>query len=135
MPSKGVRILFIDDQADFLEAMAFWMKSKGHEVFTTTDPAVGLRLIRQGLVDVAFVDFKMPVMDGVEVITKIREFNQTIPVVLLTGHADEAIARNAKKLNIAGFFSKMGAFQELERVLDVVLRGLQRADAKPQGGE
>src|SRR5687768_5998397 len=118
--AEDIRILFIDDQQDFLDSISFWMKAKGYKVLTAKDVHKGIDLVREGKVDIVFCDYKMPEMDRIQVLTEIRKLNATIPLVMVTSHADDVMLQQIKPLSIAGFFSKIGPFDELDQVLDVV---------------
>ena len=128
----AVRVLLIDDQQDFLEPMAFWMKAKGFDVLTAMEGAKGVEILRKEKVDVVFVDYRMPEMDGLETIRQIRSFNPKIPIVMLTAHADDVrLQAGAKGLDIMGLFPKMAEFEDLDHVLDAIVTGIRKS--KPNG--
>ena len=126
--SSPVRVLLIDDQEDFIQPMSFWMKAKGLEVVTAKDGQSGIDLLKSGGVDVVFCDYKMPGLSGVETIRKIREFNKSIPVVMLTAHADDVrLQADAKDLDLSGLFPKMAQFSDLDSILEAIIRSLRRS--------
>lgn len=130
MVTEKVRILFLDDDAAFLKMVSERLGSDGYQVTLQTDSTKAIESIRQGKVDVAFVDFKMPDLNGIEVIGLIREFNRTIPLVLLTGHTDITIMDSYKHLNIYGFFAKLDDLKKLSSLIQVILRGVDRSAGK-----
>lgn len=129
-PVLSTRILFLDDDLSFLKILSERVRSEGYKILVETDSVKAIELIREGQVDAAFVDFRMPGISGIEVIALIREFNPTIPLVLLTGHADTAIMEKYKDLNIHGFFAKLDDFKKLNNLIQVILRGIERTSQK-----
>lgn len=126
MPTpKKTRVLFLDDEIDFLELVSDRMRRKGYQVATRTDIDSALDLVRSHEVHMVFLDFKMPVMNGLEVLSKIRECDKNIPVVIVTGYPDEAIGSQFKDLNISGLFSKTSSLENLERAVEVAVRNLK----------
>lgn len=120
--AANIRVLFIDDQQDFVQPLSYWMMSKGYDVITAFDGPTGIDHIKNQLCDLVFLDYKMPGMDGAAVLKNIRSFNPHIPVVLVTSYLDEAIMAATQEMNVTGFFSKMGNFTDLEKVLTLAVK-------------
>ncbi|MEA9588273.1 sigma-54 dependent transcriptional regulator [Xanthomonas sp. WHRI 10064A] len=123
------RILIIDDDAAFLATLQATLRSLGHSVIAASDGAQGLAQLREGGVDLAFVDFRMPGMDGIEVLRARAGDAQAaqVPLVMLTAHVSSGNTIEAMTL---------GAFDHLVKpvgradIVDVVERALlSRADA------
>ncbi len=119
---SSTRILLVDDEPDFRETMAFWLRSKGHEVREVDSGDKVVAAIRQGPVDVVFLDIHLPPTDGIDVLAKIRAVTQELPVVMVTAHPDSEQMAKARQLGISGFFPKGGGLQDLISLMDVVLR-------------
>ena len=100
------RILMIDDEEDFLELSAFWFRRKGHQVMTALSCETGLNLIKTIPLDIVFLDMRMPNVDGVETLRRIREIKKKIPVILVTAYTDDAMIRKAEAMGISGIFRK-----------------------------
>ncbi|MDP8258502.1 MAG: response regulator [Candidatus Aadella gelida] len=122
-----ISILMIDDEEDFTEPMAFWLRSKGHEVSTAPSGEAGVEAIKKTAPDIVFLDIFMPVMNGVETLKRIRQVNEDIPVIMLTSAVVENVQEaysmeELNKLGVSGFFKKKDSFEELARLLEITLR-------------
>jgi DNA-binding response OmpR family regulator len=94
MPKK---ILFIDDNPDLIEVVALRLNKSGYEALIALSGEEGLSLAQAKPPDLIFLDFKLPVMDGIEVSKHLKkhEHLKKVPVVLFTSSTDrvEEIAR------------------------------------------
>jgi two-component system, NtrC family, nitrogen regulation response regulator NtrX len=116
------RILVIDDEAAIRDTMRMTLEYEGHECLTAASGEEGLGLVERETPDLVFIDIKMPGLDGLEVLGRIRAMNETLPVVIVSAHGTAATALEAGRL---------GAFRFIEKplskdyVLDAVREGLE----------
>ena len=121
--SNDIRIMMVDDEADFLEPLVFWLNAKGYQVESLTNPIEAVERIRTTPPDILFLDINMPELDGLEALDQIRQFNEDLPVVILTAaYQDQSKFTRARELNIAGFFPKQNSLEQFVQVLEVTLR-------------
>lgn len=129
---KAINVLMVDDEVDFLEPVAFWLKSKGYAVTTVNNGAEAVELIKQSLPDVVFLDINMPGIDGIETLRRIRAITRELPVVMVTAaYQDEKNISRASTLGISGFFPKNNSLSELVRVIETCLRVHTKLKAPP----
>src|SRR3954465_7060225 len=87
------RVLVVDDEPDILELVRLTMELEGHEVLVAPDGPTGLEVVRTEVPDLVILDVMMPVMDGWEVLRRIKgdsdERISHVPVLMLTGKADD----------------------------------------------
>jgi two-component system, NtrC family, nitrogen regulation response regulator NtrX len=108
------RILVIDDEIAIRDSMRMILEYEGYEVLSAPGGQEGITLVERESPDLVFLDIKMPGMDGLEALNRIRAVSDTIPVVIISGHGTVATAVEATKLGAFDFLEKPLA---TERVL------------------
>ncbi len=103
MKAKKINILLVDDNEKFLKSIAERTRLKGFNVFTATNGQQALDIVQKQLIHVAVVDQRMPDMEGLVVITKIKAITPDIKTILLTGHGDEKLKQASEALNSTYF--------------------------------
>ena len=91
--ASPLRILVVDDESAVREVLSTCLKGGGHTVETATDGAAGWQQFQNGNWDVVLTDRVMPGMTGEQLATAIKQVAPHMPVVLVTGLADQSIAR------------------------------------------
>jgi DNA-binding NtrC family response regulator len=119
------RVLIVDDDRDICLLLSRLMRGEGLTSHVAHDGESALKLVRSQRPDALLLDLKMPGMDGMEVLRRVKELDTNLPVVLITGHADIAGSVAAIK---AGAFDYLAKPFEHPEVTQVVRRALaQRA--------
>lgn len=112
-----IRVLLIDDEIEFLDSMKKVFQRRHLEVVTAESGGEALELLKENLVDVAVVDVKMPGMDGLEVLRRIKKDFPSVEVILLSGHPSIEAAIEGIKLGANEYIKKPPEVDELMAVI------------------
>jgi DNA-binding NtrC family response regulator len=80
------RILLVDDEKDFVEALAERLRNRNFHVTSAFNGEEALKVLKEYNFDVAIVDVRMPGMDGIDVLKEIKKLKPLTEVLMLTGH-------------------------------------------------
>jgi len=122
---KRETILFVDDEEDILALADEYFQSKGFKLFTAKNGADAVEILKHEKIDCCFTDLNMPGMNGLELAEYIRELDNSIPVIVLTGYPSLDSAVNTLKNGVVDFLVKPVNFSILEACLERVLRERQ----------
>jgi two-component system nitrogen regulation response regulator NtrX len=121
------RILVIDDETAIRDTMRMILEYEGYDCITAASGAEGLTAAEREAPDLVFLDIKMPGMDGLETLSRLRGMNDALPVVIVSAHGTASSALEAGRL---------GAFRFIEKplskdyVLDAIREGLELGSLK-----
>jgi DNA-binding NtrC family response regulator len=123
-----LRLLLVDDEAEFLEPTAARLGRRGVACTTVLSGAAALEALESARYDCAVVDVKMPEMDGLTLLGRLRRDHPGMPVILLTGHASVELGVQGMEL---GAFEYLMKPVDLDDLLDVVRRAVAAPSARP----
>ncbi|KKD01499.1 MULTISPECIES: sigma-54-dependent transcriptional regulator [Photobacterium] len=104
--SDHIEVLIIDDDQDVADAYQHLLEVAGYQTLTATDPLQALTLLHKEWPGVVITDMYMPGMNGKEVLQRIKSLDNTLPVILITGHGDIPMAVDALQNGAADFLQK-----------------------------
>ena len=100
------RILVIDDESAVRESLKMILEYDGFDCLLAPSGQDGITAIDRESPDLVFLDVKMPGMDGLDVLRRIRGMDETVPVVMISGHGTVTTAVEATKLGAFDFLEK-----------------------------
>ena len=99
-------ILLVDDEADLREVLDISLSDSGYNVLTAENSTQALNILNDNDIPVVITDIKMPGIDGIELLRKIKSKNPETEVIMLTGHGDLELAIKSLKHEATDFITK-----------------------------
>lgn len=126
------RILVVDDEAPVRDVLSEYFTTQGYTVDVAPNGTEALAAVKRARPDLVLLDVRMPGIDGVEVLRRIREVEGGITVIMVTANEDVALARETLKLGAFDYVAKPFDFSYLDRA---VAAGLVQASGAVAAGE
>ena len=112
------KLLVIDDEIPFLEVLETSLSSEGYDVMTAENGEEGLKIFEQRKPKLVLTDIKMPGIDGIEVLRRIKTIDSQAEVIVITGHGDMDSAIAALQHGASDFITKPVRGDKLRLALD-----------------
>jgi DNA-binding NtrC family response regulator len=110
---QAIKVLLVDDEEAFGAALARRLERRGLDLRTAAGGSRALEILASESVDVVVLDVKMPAMDGLEVLARIKAAHPLIEVILLSGHADLETSLSGLERGAFDYLLKPVPFDEL----------------------
>ncbi len=121
------RILIVDDEKGILDQLSGILQDEGYNTLTAQTGEKALELVQEDGIDLALLDVKLPDVDGVEVLRKIKESESDISVIMISGNATIDIAVESTKLGAYDFIEKpFSPIEKVDRMLLTINQSLER---------
>lgn len=117
---KEIKVLLVDDEEDFVKSLSERIKIRELDSDVALNGEEALRHLSDEVPDVMVLDLKMPGIDGMEVLRRVKKAYPQVQVIMLTGHGSEKDEKEARRL---------GAFEYLEKPtsIDTLIKYIKRA--------
>ncbi len=117
--SDNEHIMFVDDEATFMEMAVEMLKKLGYRVTSFSESMTALKAFKARPVefDLVITDIKMPQMSGLELVNELHTIRNDIPVVICTGFSDRVTDKRAQELKIKGFLMKPFVMSDLSKTI------------------
>jgi two-component system OmpR family response regulator len=124
-------VLLVDDEEDFLTLLAERLGSRQIDVRKVSTGAEALAELSQRFADLVLLDARMPGMDGLETLQRIKRDHPDVQVVMLTGFVDSSLAIHAHQLGADDYLTKPVNMPELlDKIDEAFTRSMSRRHAR-----
>lgn len=107
-------VLIVDDEKNFLVILKAVLDEEGYEVLTAADPFTALDIVQHTDLDAVVTDMKMPQIDGISLLERIKQINPDLPVIIMTAYGTIEKAVEAMKKGAFDYITKPFSNEELK---------------------
>ncbi len=115
------RILVVDDEELVCNVLKEFLKLKGYDVHIASDEQTAIRLIKEIRPHIVLLDIIMPGMGGLDVLTEIKKIDPKVGVIMVTGVADNELAKRTLELGAYDYITKPIDLDYFESVVMVMI--------------
>ena len=123
-----LKALIIDDEQPTLFMFNLFLDAYGYKVITAENAAAGIELFKKERPSIVFTDIKMPGMDGLDALRRLKSIDPAVQVIVMTGHGDQDLMKQAMELKATAFLNKPIARSALEKVLEKAMESLLQTE-------
>ena len=118
----SAKILIVDDETNVRLNYRVTLETEGYKILEAVSGASALEELVAQVFDLAILDMRMPGMDGLELLAKMREAGITVPAMIVTAYSDVPHAVQAMKLGAIDFLQKPLRPEDLRRIVSEILK-------------
>src|SRR4030066_251569 len=111
-------ILIVDDDEVMQETLSDVLRKRGYEIFSVGSGNGALSVIKKNIIDLILLDVRLPDIDGLEVLKKIKDFDTEILVIMMTAYSDVQTAVSAMKSGAYDYINKQFELEELKLLIE-----------------
>jgi DNA-binding NtrC family response regulator len=110
---EQIKILLVDDEDDFVKSLSERMQMRDLDTDVALNGEQALEILDEDVPDVMVLDFKMPGIDGIEVLKRVRKSYPDVQVIMLTAHGSEKNEQEARRLGVFEYLHKPTGINKL----------------------
>ena len=124
---KPYKIIAVDDESGIIDSLSVFLKRSGYQLTGVTNPLEAIEKVKTEHFDLMLLDYIMTPIHGDKVVEEIRKFNDTLYILLLTGHKDLAPPlETIRKLSIQGYCEKSDKFDQLLLLIESAIKSIEQ---------
>jgi len=114
---KNMKILLIDDDEWIRDSLSFFFEAEGCNLLSFETAEEGMEAVKQQAYDIVISDYKLPGMDGLEFLRRVKEKQPNVLEILITAYANCEILKEAKMMGVKEFIPKPFTSEDVETSL------------------